>query len=549
MSTTNPPLLQFRTIQVMYGASEEPLLHEGPKCTYDRFRITGIIPGDFDGDAMMDVLFTVPLTNTPNDHQLGVYINWGGADFLNCTLENSQPIITITGEPMALDYDDNMIIDLFALDEYGKRTYFLFGKDRGPPGKVQVSGAFRDKKCKIPHSHAFLDFNNDFTADVVLSGETGFEVWTGVESATDFKYHSEIQYPTDMAHVGQSIFLDVELKGNLNLVVPVCQQENCVGSSSILVHTDSFRNLHIDLKDPENKLWGFVSPRQMFGRETITLRGGDYNMDGYPDLLATLVNANGEYQTVLLENVPCTGPSCQNPALSRTFAVQWAALLPEGKKTIMGSFYDFYQDGILDVVLVQMDDANQFRTVAHRNALDYDSNFVKVIVLTGLTNPLAPPPKLSPMGRRKKTYGTNLPGPRVAYYTTNQDGYLQNGTSAQIPQSAYFALQLPYSVFGLGLTPNFVDTMRVGMCNRSREWKQIIPNSQMIVIPRPVKEPSQWKAQLFVTPSKLIVMSTIALGGTCFVIMLIILVLHVKEKREDKLEKLQEAHRFHFDAM
>lgn len=568
----------FRTIQVMYGAEAEPLLHAGPKCTFDRFRITGVIPGDFDGttshmhifipiittkhppslspgDAWMDVLFTVRLSRDVSDNRLGVYINWGGADSMNCTSENSSnpPLMTITGEPMALDYDDNMIIDLFAQDENGKRTYYVFGKERGAPAKVQVSGAFKDKKCKLPHSHAFLDFNNDFTADVVLTGETGFELWTGVEAETEFKYHSEIRFPSDVSTLGQSLFLDVELKGKLNLILPVCQLDNCVGSSSILVYTDQFRNLHIDLKDPENKLWGFIKPKvgsaDGFGRETITLRGGDYNMDGYPDLVATLVNADGQYKTVLLENVPCTGPSCQNPSLSRTFAVQWNALGSEGNQSIFGAFYDFYQDGILDVVLVKVDDSGKYTTVAHRNALDYDSNFVKVIVLTGITNAQTPPPKLSPMGRRKKTYGTNLPGPRVAYHTTNQEGYLQNGTSAQIPQSAYFALQLPYTVFGLGRTPNFVDSMRVGLCNRSREWKQIIPNSQMFVIPQPVREPGQWKAQLFVTPSKLIVMSTIALGGTCFVIMLIILVLHVKEKREDKLEKLQEAHRFHFDAM
>lgn len=546
---------QFKTIQILLAETTDPLLVEGPKCTFERFHITGVIPGDFDGDAYMDVLFTVRLSNVASESsRLGVYINYGGADTLNCTSENNPPLLEVQGEPVALDYNDDMIIDLFALDKDGKRSYFVFGKERGPPRAVPVSGAFRDKKCRVPHSHAFLDIDNDFTADLVLSGETGFEVWRGVEALDEFEYRDEIPYPRDMPHVGQSLFLDVELKGRLNLVLPVCQQDRCVGSSSVLVYAEgAFRNLHVDLKDHENKLWGFVAPGaskvDVFGQDAITLRGGDYNMDGYPDLVATLVNADGDFQTVLLENVPCVGASCQNLALSRTFAVQWEALLPTGKRTVLGAFYDFYQDGILDVVLVQMDDTNQFRTVAHRNALDYDANFVKVIVLTGLTNALAPPPKLSPMGRRKKTYGTNLPGPRVAYYTTNQEGFQQNGTSAQIPQSAYFALQLPYTIFGLGRTPNFVDTLQVGMCNRSREWRQLIPNSQMIVVPRPVTEPNRWKAQLFITPSKLILMSTIALGGTCFVIMLIILVLHIKEKREDKLEKLQEAHRFHFDAM
>lgn len=71
----------------------------------------------------------------------------------------------------------------------------------------------------------------------------------------------------------------------------------------------------------------------------------------------------------------------------------------------------------------------------------------------------------------------------------------------------------------------------------------------MIVVPWPREDPKRWKAQLFVTPSNLIVMSVVALGVTCIIIMLIIVALYVKEKREDKIEKLQEAHRFHFDAM
>ena len=36
-------------------------------------------------------------------------------------------------------------------------------------------------------------------------------------------------------------------------------------------------------------------------------------------------------------------------------------------------------------------------------------------------------------------------------------------TATQLSQSAHFALQLPYTVFGLGQTPNFVDTLSVGI--------------------------------------------------------------------------------------
>lgn len=204
--------------------------------------------------------------------------------------------------------------------------------------------------------------------------------------------------------------------------------------------------------------------------------------------------------------------------------------------------------GVLDVILIQKTKSGQYKPLAFRNTLDYDANFVKVIVLTGLINKKNPTLHTA-LGRKKRTYGTNLPGPRITYFTTTQDGDLQRGSSVQLPQSSYFALQLPYTIFGLGRTPNFVDSLTVGLGHMSRTWTQLIPNSQIIVVPKPIEDPQRWKAQLFVTPSKLILMSVVALGGTCLVIVLIILVLYIKEKREDKQEKLQEAHRFHFDAM
>lgn len=198
--------------------------------------------------------------------------------------------------------------------------------------------------------------------------------------------------------------------------------------------------------------------------------------------------------------------------------------------------------------MIQRTKTGQYKPLAFRNSLDYDANFVKVIVLTGLINKKNPTAQTA-LGRKRRTYGTNLPGPRINYMTTTQDGDSQCGSSVQLPQSSYFALQLPYTIFGLGRTPNFVENLTMGLGHMSRTWTQLIPNSQIIVVPKPIEDPQRWKAQLFVTPSKLILMSVVALGGTCLVIILIILVLYIKEKREDKQEKLQEAHRFHFDAM
>lgn len=71
----------------------------------------------------------------------------------------------------------------------------------------------------------------------------------------------------------------------------------------------------------------------------------------------------------------------------------------------------------------------------------------------------------------------------------------------------------------------------------------------MYIIPYPPDHPEQWEAKLFLYPSKSITYTGLALVGTCLLVSLIILGLHMRERRQDHQAKLQEAHRFHFDAM
>lgn len=390
-----------RTLEVLLGSDVEPLLQHSInlKCEFEKLQITSVVPGDFDGDAFMDLLIT---TKTSDANVLSVYVNWGGSDYLNCTTESAQPLIKVRGEPVALDYNKDMIIDLFGMAEDFNRTFWVFNSERKPPSVSIMEPKIEKSKLTIPHSHAYLDLNNDFTADLFVTTEDHFEVWHGQENE-GFVYSHKIDLPTgnDNKHVGQTLFLDIELKGEMNQLLPICFDKNCV-NSTLLVHAGNhFHDLHVNFKDNENQQWGFVVPdKDQLYLNTITLRGGDFNMDGYPDLLVTLAKQSGQPQTFLLENVPCDH-TCS--PLGRTFEVHWKALLPFSSGTITGAFYDFYQDGILDVLFVEKS-GDRYRQVAFRNTLDYDANFVKVIVLTGLTN-WRDPDKLTPLGKKKRTYG------------------------------------------------------------------------------------------------------------------------------------------------
>ncbi|OXU29157.1 hypothetical protein TSAR_006559 [Trichomalopsis sarcophagae] len=544
-----------RTVKIMLASVEEPLLQSRKDLSCDfEDKVSSVVPGDFDGDVFMDVMVTTVSSAEATRGATNVHILWGDNNKLNCNGSLAKnAIIQMQGQPLAMDYNQDMIIDLFGTDVNGTRAFWVFNSTKTKPSQVFMK---KPKELetwlpiRAPHANAFLDLNSDFYSDLVVTTEKFLEIWHGGENG--FTFHKTLptifkQYPN--AIVGQSLHSDVELMGKMDLVLPVCTDSSCT-KSVIMVHSDSSSDwieLQVEFADGTGVggTWGFALQGGQRYTDTITMRGGDFNMDGYPDLLATLKNSiTQQTRSFLLENVHCKS-NCGK--FNRTFEVRWNALSPFFNESVMAVFYDFYQDGILDVILVLKSD-KIYKTAAFKNSLDYDANFVKVMVLTGRTNSQYP---ISPgsLGKKKRTYGTNLPGPSIAYKTTTQDGSPRSAIAAQLPQSAHFSLNLPFTTFGLGRTPNFIDSLTIGLSNRSREWPQIIPNSQMVVIPNPPEDPSRWKAQLFVTPSKLILLSAAALTGTCGLITAIIAALYWKERREDKIEKLQEAHRFHFDAM
>lgn len=182
------------------------------------------------------------------------------------------------------------------------------------------------------------------------------------------------------------------LTGYIELLLPVCRDEYCKGSALLLRAGNQWHDLQISLRDPDNVQWRFVSPdKSTFYTDTITVRSGDYNMDGYPDLLATLVPDKRPEapRAFLLENVPCGSVHRCGNRTQRTFAVRWDIPVADGQQeraVAAAAFYDFYQDGILDILI-----AYKNGTVgAYKNGLDYDANFLKVMVLTGLSNGKSP---------------------------------------------------------------------------------------------------------------------------------------------------------------
>uniref|UniRef100_A0A672ZT94 T-cell immunomodulatory protein TIP C2 domain-containing protein n=1 Tax=Sphaeramia orbicularis TaxID=375764 RepID=A0A672ZT94_9TELE len=384
------------------------------------------------------------------------------------------------------------------------------------------------------------DYDGDSQMDVLLTAQTSsgtnVYIFWGNNRTLGTRVFSLVQSNL-VAHFLCLFMADGD--GYQDHLLPVCFDSDCLRSAIYLwvpVLSDFKRR---------DTVWSFVPGKP---GQPLALHLGDYNLDGFPDALVVLRNTTGsDQQAFLLENVPCNTPSCHS--VGRMFRIHWdQSDLGAIPHAVTATFFDIYEDGILDMLVLSQAEGKDLIIHALKNNFEADAYFVKVMVLSGLCSNDCP--------EGVKPFGVNQPGPYVMYTTVDSNGYLKNASAGQLSQSAHFSLQLPYTVLGLGRSANFLDHLFVGIPRqpgetdiRKQEWTAIIPNSQLIVIPYPHDKPRSWSAKLYLTPSNSVLLTAIALIGVCVFILVIIGILHWQEKKADDREKRQEAHRFHFDAM
>ncbi|XP_041123716.1 T-cell immunomodulatory protein-like isoform X2 [Polyodon spathula] len=508
--------------------------------------ISSVVPGDYDGDSQMDVLLTTKKNSV--DQETSVVIFWGNNQTLG---ENHRTKLnkTFQDEPLIMDFNGDMIPDVFGAIKDSPQPHICYLNGRNLLWQKALD---TDAKMRVPHSHAFIDVNKDFTADVFLttesiSGAPQFQAWINKDG--NFSKDTSLKIPDNVKKTGQSAFSDFDGDGFQDHLLPICEDDGCHKSAIYLNKpgTEEWIPILTDFQKKDTP-WGFVPLETSALHNPITLHLGDYNMDGFPDALAILRNTSGSnQQAFLLENVPCANVSCRGAG--RMFRVFWELSdLSHITGAVMATFFDIYEDGILDLMVLSKGPQNELAIHALKNNFEADAYFVKVIVLSGLCSNDCP--------RKVTPFGVNQPGPYVMYTSVDSNGYLKNASAGQLSQSAHFALQLPYTVLGLGRSANFLDHLYVGIPHppgdkaiRKQEWTAIIPNSQLIVIPYPNNNPRNWSAKLYLTPSNIVLLTAIALIAVCVLILAIIGILHWQEKKADDREKRQEAHRFHFDAM
>lgn len=533
-------------LQIFVFSKNEQQFQPHVHCTFESV-ITSVVPGDFNGDSRMDVLIT--LTTASDSTALDVRILWGNGDNLAC---NSQNLFTLANQPLIVDFNGDMIPDIIGEMMSGERNVWLSSRAKTFSNRTLAN----HQKFKNPHSSGLLDMNDDLVADILIMGEDYIEIGINYGDGFNFTKGNNIHYPEKISDRNrlQATFVDLNLDARLDLILPVCHDHTCEHSAIVILNkTTSKWELLLDEFHYSNATWGFklapTNPPLDMAALSVTLRSGDIDMDGYPDFLTILESKSSPSKSrpVLIKNSPCV--NCSHCFLDRCLKVIWDIPgLQDIPNIEIAAFFDIFEDGVLDII-ASSKTKSEWKIHALKNLENPDFCFMKVLVLSGLCN------NCSSAQMHQSAYGVNQPGPIVLYNMTRQDGHPLFSSAVQISQTAYFPLHLPYSVFGLGQTPNFIDTLTISIPAKfntsihKREWTQIIPNSQIVVIPYPPNDERKWVKRLFVTPSHNVFLTCMALVGTCLFITVIVGILHWKERKEDKKEKMQDAYRFHFDAM
>ncbi|KAG0054100.1 hypothetical protein BGZ83_011984 [Gryganskiella cystojenkinii] len=516
------------------------------------FIITNIVPGDFNHDGRLDLLVmgqVDPVRNPNGELMMRIYLgnidNGWDAEFITLPSSTSQ-------QPMTFDVNGDMRTDLlgYAFAGYQAGTSPLSvwknihdPKNPGGPIFELVPMNFTGEagpQCILsnPHSSAFVDLNGDCLADIFLTcqdpatHQLSYVIYTNNKDA-GFEFAVAGLLP---AGAGQVTFADMDGDGAVDMIVPACDNH---GACSIYI----YYNLQMPLcnsKDDKNcrKVTNLcvADPNFTFSRDPdhntnpgalvrfpledvlpdgqqllltdpgfkgilpVSVHVGDYNLDGYPDLLVvsgTAGNNDRPSSATLLQSVLCRSDNGCVPsevdAKRRSFVkvTEGANELNNLQDVRAAAFLDLDEDGTVDIMLLRNSNTRQALagrsiTMIHNNYFN-DAFFLKTLASNGVCPTWCGAYDTKPSKAGAKPFGVNYPGATFKFTILDTSGKKRANQVAQYPSSTYLGLNVPYSLFGLGRTNNYVEELFVGVTRNQPEhfttYAGVIPNSQLIIIP------------------------------------------------------------------
>ncbi|CAF3784225.1 unnamed protein product [Adineta steineri] len=537
------------TIRVMVNDDRSPTSKEICKVN-----ITGVIydalAADFDADSKLDLFVLYKLKPDQIGYNGGIL--WGNRVKLN----DLQPIdYLFENIPTTLDANGDSYVELLGMISIDKTTFkpaCLYLKNRAV---TSIEYLPDDIHLRTGTTQATVDLNNDLVADLFLT--------ITVNNAPKFRLYElpitkltlikEYDPPPGIAIYHLSTFADIDADGELEHILPVCMKADCSDSRIYVRDDDEWHQLPIKFGDGvrfplKNEL---PSPLDQI---PLSIKISDYNLDGYPDIVTVMKQSvSGNIVPIILQNRACEGDANSPCTYNRTFTPQGEeSFVLAATNATMAVFFDILENGYPDLLVLQGSKNQNFKLIGFQNSLVQDVHFIKVMVISTFSCETC-------SHQKKLPYGNNQPGQSIKMETiTIMNGikdYWVKLAAVQMSQSGQLTLELPYVIIGLGSTPNFVEKITVGVppnieSNKLfRTYTQMIPNSQVVVVPSPLMNPEKWHSKLFITPSRMILHTGIALGVTLIVLAGALAILQYREKLEDDRERKVQAQAFHYDAL
>ncbi|KAL7752601.1 hypothetical protein RI367_002135 [Sorochytrium milnesiophthora] len=590
------------------ASADASVLHKRP--------IANVMVADIDYDGHLDVLLSAQEDKPASGSKQPVFVHALIRGNPDSSFAAPTPLFSTVGpQPLLLDYQGRMSLDLlgYQLSDTSLATLSLWQNAAGdassqaaflPPTSVNTSGA--DTLCTLdhPHSSAFVDLNGDCQPDIFLTcrdpkdaSARSYQIWARSATTGQFGLSRHGSLPSGSGAIS---FADMNADGTLDAVFPVCdtkscaihvvhnfqiplcarhsafsqisQQQSALDASACrelenLCLPDNNFTLNFDVGQPGHLAFPLkdLSPNNPFfvlsrSADTafhtdhpVPLRIGDYNLDGFPDVMAIVspssdnAAASSPASVLLLQSVLCTLSDCTPGLNMRSFAVaaQSVSQLTSLSSVLDAAWIDVGDDGTLDVLAIVQDPKTQaVTTQVVLNQLVNDAFFMKTLTLNGAKTS---PPSLA--------YGAASVGATFKYTVIDTSGRKKAVQVTQLSQTSYASLQTPYALVGLGRTNNYIEEMFVGVsANRTNyfyAFNGVVPNSQLVAIPDvdATGAISGWKLELYINPGSYALLVLATLLVTMFLLSLVVGVLHVVERREDERERRKALHVINYDAL
>ncbi|EPB73294.1 FG-GAP repeat protein [Ancylostoma ceylanicum] len=458
--------------------------------------------GDFNGDTKLDILVSM---KRRKEYHHSVWISTATRDSF---VEHK--LAVLSSQALAIDVDGNGWHDVLGFYPNGSMYCMTFSRDGSPafdcnylfPGFIRV-----EPYPGVPH--LFADFTGDHLAEIVFMDTTTTSsgsyltprMWGRFKNGWRETPTVISQIPGEHQFVGAPMAADFDADGLIELLVPICRKADCK-------QVTEFAN------------WQYT-------------RGWSTNA----------------FDLQVIDNIPCT--NCDRNG-TRRFEINKSVFIQPKEVALgeikMASFFDLKEDGNLDILIeykpFEGDTKFSFIPCDDKG----DVTFLKVQVFTNICGKRCDPTS------KELGSGVSWSGACASFSMSDGWGGSLKSASCQIPATTHRALAPPYVLFGLGRSPNFVDELTIGaprysdsLAVRQHTLKQIVPNSRIVVIPP--EDGTHWVTRLYVTPSQLILQSLAVIALVCAMLLIVVAFLHYREKKEDRVERQQQSHRFHFDAM